>query len=538
MKKKPFLLLAISVLALSSCALVKAAASSFETEDPFGSSGESHPGSSNEASSLTSSEAASSVSSAFPSSFAPSVQTDGDYGAFWTYGTAVSLSLSFANAALYALSDYGANYSEKYADVYFPAQFQATVGSDTYRYAEVGVRMKGATSRTVIAASDGTLTDVCHFKLDFGATFDADLYDLALFASFKHDWSSDSAGRKARKKRTFAGMGKLDLKYLPRNQEDQTYSQDIYCYGVFDQNGIAAPKARWLALNLADAKMNENLSYEAVEDIDEDFLDRHLGAAGGDLYKCTQVIFSPSSFSVADLGLAHAVSSSFDASGYANGTRLAQGYIGVEDNYNGYHPNYDLKTNDDGESSDFSKLAKLMNVAYSLRYAQAPYSLLDATIDISEFLKFEAVSYLLGNFDDQRNNYNNYYAYFRPTDGKAIYIPYDWDYSLGAHKTADISGFGPFHQNSTHDSKDANSLYWDTILTNSDLAYALGASQSQTAMQNEYKADISAAMDLGAITYASYTAFLSTLANRLSSSQELSDVKAYMSTKNGLLSNY
>jgi hypothetical protein len=333
-------------------------------------------------------------------------------------------------------------------------------------------------------------------------------------------------------------MSKLDLKYLPRNQDDQTYSQDIYCYDVFNQNGIAAPKARWLALNLADAKMKEALSYEAVEDIDEDFLGHHFGADGGDLYKCTQVIFSADSYSVADLALAQAVSLSTDASGYANGIRIAQGYIGVEDNFNGYHPNYDLKTNDDGENSDFSAMANLMNVAYSLRYAKAPYSLLEATLDVSEFLKFEAVSYLLGNFDDQRNNYNNYYVYFRPSDGKAVYIPYDWDYSLGAFKTVDISAFGPFHQNSTHDSKDANSLYWDTILTNSSLAYASGASQSQAAMQSEYNADISAAMDLGAIAYASYTAFLAKLANRLTSSQELSDVKTYMATKNSILSNY
>jgi len=448
------------------------------------------------------------------------------------------MALSFSNAALYALSDYGANYSRQYADVYFPAQLQVTVGADAFTYADVGVRMKGATSRTEIAESDGTITDVCHFKLNFGATFDSDLYDLALFTSFRHDWSSDSVGRKARKKRTFAGMSKLDLKYLPRNQDDQAYSQDIYCYDVFNQNGIAAPKARWLALNLADAKMNEDLSYEAVEDVDEDFLDHHFGADGGDLYKCTQVIFSSNSYSVADLARANAVSVSADASGYANGTRIAQGYIGVEDNLDGYHPNYDLKTNDDGENSDFSKMAHLINVAYSLRYAKAPYALLDATLDIPEFLKFEAVSYLLGNFDDQRNNYNNYYVYFRPADGKAVYIPYDWDYSLGAHKGVDISSFMPFHQSSTHDLLNSNDLYWDTILTNSSLAYASGASQSQAAMQKEYKADISAAMDLGAITYASYMAFLAKLANRLSSAQELSDVKAYMATKNGLLTAY
>ena len=35
---------------------------------------------------------------------------------------------------------------------------------------------------------------------------------------------------------------------------------------------------------------------------------------------------------------------------------MANGRIGVEDNYTGYHPNYQLKTNDNGEASDFSAM--------------------------------------------------------------------------------------------------------------------------------------------------------------------------------------
>lgn len=458
------------------------------------------------------------------------------YEAFWTYATSAKIALKFTNAALHALSDYGYNYSQKYADVYFPATFTATVGEQTFTYEEVGVRMKGATSRTEICSSDGTISDVCHLKVSFKCTFSGDLYELSQFSSFAHDWTADPAGKKARKNRTFAGMGKLDLKYLPRNVNDQTYSQDIYCYDAFNKQGVQAPHARWVDLTLKDDKATKKQSYEAVESIDEDFLSHHFGENGGDLYKCTQVILSKSgmggaSYTKADLSLSGAVTSSFDSKGYANGTRVAKGYIGVEDNYNLYHPNYSLKTNDDnGESSDFSKMANLLNVAYSLRYKSAPYSLLESTLDVDEFLNFEAVSYLLGNFDDQRNNYNNYYVYFRHSDNKAVYIPYDWDYSLGGYNNSnnDISDFGAFYQGTTHDSKNGNNLYWDTILTNSSLSYA----ENQKSLQNAYKADINAAVNNGIVRFTNYQSFLSKLANRLTSSTEESTVSSYMAKKN------
>jgi spore coat protein CotH len=456
------------------------------------------------------------------------------YEDFWSYGKDAKLSLAFSNAALAALSDYGVNYSLKYSDVYFPATFTCVLAGVTYTYPEVGVRMKGATSRVEIASSNGTITDVCHFKVSFKETFDGTLYSLTQFSSFRKDWTGKDTERKARKDRTFARMEKLDLKYLPRNQNEQTYSQDIYCYKIFNDFGVAAPQARWTSLTFKDEAASKTSAYEAVESIDDVFLERHFGESSGDLYKCTQVILSSggasrgASYTKADLSLSGAVTSSTGSNGYANGTRVAKGYIGVEDNYNLYHPNYSLKTNDkNGENSDFSKMANLINVAYSLRYLSAPYSLLDATLDVDQFLNFSALSYLLGNFDDQRNNYNNYYVYFRSSDSKAVYIPYDWDYSLGAYKTTDITSFGMFYQGSTHETKNTNNLYWDTILTNTSLAYY---SQEKT-MQTTYKNDILNAVKQGALTYSNYVSFLGSLANRLSSSTEESSVSSYMSRK-------
>lgn len=522
MKKHFPLFLFASLLSVSGCALP------ISSQNPSGTSQNA------------TSEASGNVATSTTTSPNDGTSDSPTYAAFWAAGSAASLSLSFSNAALYALSDYGANYSQKYADVYFPCTFTATLGGKSYSLAEVGARMKGATSRTTICTSGGVINDVCHFKLKFNCTFDDDLYDLSQFTSFKKSWA-DSAARKSRKARTFAEMEKLDLKYLPRNDSDQTYSQDIYCYSMFNTFGVEAPNARWVALTFKDAASSKTNAYEAVESIDESFLDRHYGESTGDLYKCTQVIFSSGGFgganyTKADLALSGAVSTAKDANGYANGQRTAKGKIGVEDNYTGYHPNYSLKTNDkNGESSDFSKMANLINVAYSLRYAKAPYSLLDQTLDVNQFLNFEAISYLLGNFDDQRNNYNNYYVYFRSSDGKAVYIPYDWDYSLGANKGVDVSSFKPFYSGSAHDSSNGNNLYWDTILTNSSLAYA---STSQKSMQATYKAAISNALAKGVLTYSNYTSFLAGLANRVAAQSEESLVANYMSKRLSVLSGY
>lgn len=459
------------------------------------------------------------------------------YDDFWAYGTAVSLSLKFSNDALYGLSNYGVNYDQKYADVYFPATFVAQVGSTSYTYAEVGVRMKGNNSRTSICKSSGQINDVCHFKISFKATFDDSLYSLSQFTSFRHDWSNDEAGRKGRKKRTFAGMEKLDLKYLPRNSAMnsstmKTYSQDIYSYDVFSSLGIASPKAKWANLTFADLNSSKTSSYEAVEAMDEVFIAHHFPSSeqGGDLYKCNTFNgASMGSYIKADLAVSGAVTSSFDSAGKANGTRIAKGKIGVEDNYALYHPNYQLKTNDEGESSDFSKMANFINVVYSVRHGKASQNDLEAVLDVPWFLKMEAISYCLGNFDDQRNNYNNYFIYFRPSDGKAVYLPYDWDWSLGEalNSGSNVTSWMPYHTKTAHDDSTTNNLYWCTILTNSSLTYSLSSYRSS------YASEIKNVVSKGYLTYSTYTDFVAKLAN--AKTGELSDVKSYMSQKTSVI---
>ena len=59
---------------------------------------------------------------------------------------------------------------------------------------------------------------------------------------------------------------------------------------------------------------------------------------------------------------------------------------------------------------------------------------------MESFINYAAVSYFLGNPDDLRNNYNNYYMYFLKSSGKMVIIPYDYDRCLGVTVEYNPSG--------------------------------------------------------------------------------------------------
>ena len=61
-------------------------------------------------------------------------------------------------------------------------------------------------------------------------------------------------------------------------------------------------------------------------------------------------------------------------------------------------------------------------------------------VDMDYFVKYEAVSYFVGDPDDARNNYNNHYVYFLKSSGKAIFIPCDLDRTFGITKSYNPSG--------------------------------------------------------------------------------------------------
>lgn len=276
-----------------------------------------------------------------------------------------------------------------------------TVNGKKYEVDEVGVRMKGNTSRTDFF-SDGQMTNLIHLKLDFQETFD----DEAYYGSDAKVWGS-SADRKARKNRTFATLEKMDLKW--NKTYDSTYVRQNYDYDMFRDYGQLASHSALAKTTIGDTYAGIYTLYEPVDKV---FLEKYLPESeqGGDLYK----------------------------SGWTNNgaSFTTDCSIGAEDEDNGLFYNYDIKTN-----KKTTKHEALNNLISTLNSSSLDNEKFESVVDKDYFVTFAALSYFSGNPDDLRNCYNNYYVYFRP-NGKAVFIPYDTDRCLGITYEADPTGNG------------------------------------------------------------------------------------------------
>lgn len=263
-----------------------------------------------------------------------------------------------------------------------------------YRYhmEEVGVRMKGNTSRTGFYSQEEGIYNIIHLKLSFQETFD----DAEQYGADARSWEQDA--RKERKNRTFATLEKLDLRW--NRCDDSTYLKEYFAYETYRQYGVLAPRTNLCSFDWSGYHMGV---FTINEPVDEVFLEKYLPteAQGGDLYK---------------VGWA----------GYTNGSFTSIDSIGVEKEENWEFYAYDLKTN-----KKTSTHQALTNLIRTLNRSQVTKESFAQLVDVDSFLAYCAVSYLLGNPDDMRNNYNNFYVYFRADNGKAVIIPYDYDRCLG-----------------------------------------------------------------------------------------------------------
>lgn len=257
---------------------------------------------------------------------------------------------------------------------------------------EVGVRMKGNTSRTDFYNGLTGIYNVIHLKLSFQETFDEDAY----YGSEAKKWEANE--RKLRKNRTFATLEKLDLRW--NRCDDGTYLKEYFAYETYHQYGVPAPRTNLASFQWAGNHMGV---FTINEPVDSVLLTKHYPAAAaeGDLYKC---------------GWA----------GNRNGNFLDTASIGMEDEDKGEFYAYDLKTNK--KTSQNQALIAFIQEMNSGSMTKERFAEL---VDMDSFIPFCAVSYLLGNPDDMRNNYNNFYVYFRSDNGKAVFIPYDYDRCLG-----------------------------------------------------------------------------------------------------------
>ena len=503
MKKTPLLLIFLSLL--GSCSIQDGSSisvlrqSSSSKESSFASSSARSQESSSE-------EEISSIDSSYTSS-EPDKPVSSDFLSFFDYSNRSKITITASSEVLSFISDYQNKKTNRYSDAYLPVDLSIEFNGETYVYEEVGIRMKGNISRSRFY--DDGFMGLVHFKVSLKATFDSEVYSDRLLAPFKHDWSSDLAGRKNRKDRNFLGLEKFDLKYIPRNGESQI--RETYCFDRFRNDGIYAPYTNIIDFTLSDGHGSLSSAYQITETIDKEFLKRRMGKqeSSGDLYKCTY-----NSMGKADFSRSGAVNTS-------TFIREKYGKIGVKDSYSLYFPTYDLKTNDDGENSDFANMANLIKVLWTIVYNRGSRQELEKAIDIDSFLHFSAATYLLGNFDDQRYDYNNFYVYFRPSDNKAIFLPYDWDWSLGldlSGVTATLKPLDPY----TLDGGNNSNLYQAVLFGQS------GTAIDQSGYREKYLQYVSSISAF----YLDIDAF-STMAESIGITDEIVSVRRYMDAKKG-----
>jgi len=288
----------------------------------------------------------------------------------------------------------------------------------TWEFFDVGIRQKGNTSRAPIL-SDGKIVCLNHFKLSFDETFDG-----AEYGDERVDWSGKTREYNERINREFLGLSGIDLRW--NKNFDSTHLREIYASYMYQASGLIS---QYMGLSIFNIKqIDQNIDYKMgvyfiYEPATKSMIKRHLtdkniynfgtwdeeknGSFGvpnskyGDLYKC---MWS------ADL--------SYD--------KMIGERIGVE--AKDHFVYYDRKTNKDTIYDDI--LLRKCGVAVS----EGNYKDISKYLDVEYFAKTEAVSWLLGNPDDLRNNMNNTMVYARRKDGKVITIPIDNDRVLGITK--------------------------------------------------------------------------------------------------------
>ena len=286
------------------------------------------------------------------------------------------------------------------------ADFKMTKGAYTWQADDIGMRLRGNTSR--IRPQQGDEYYQAHFKIDF------------------EEWIEDDTIEEGK----LAGCMKGII--LKRFKDDPTYVREVFGYNFFRNNGIwTAPRAGYtrLFINIVeDGGETTELDYGVyamIEEINKQFLKERseitpqigtkFNGNKGNLWKCCwQSSNGPS------------MATDFDA--YRS--------FGVEeiflDESKSMRYDYDLKTNKDDLISARDEFIDFIYELNDLSTAEKIKDFYKKRMDVDLFLKTYACNVLLGMDDDYWNNKNNYYFYF-DKKGKCYFIPYDYDNILGTN---------------------------------------------------------------------------------------------------------
>ena len=296
------------------------------------------------------------------------------------------------------------------------ADFKMTKGDYTWQADDIGMRLRGNTSR--IRPQQGDNYYQAHFKIDF------------------EEWIEDDTIEEGK----LAGCMKGII--LKRFKDDPTYVREVFGYNFFRNNGIwTAPRAGYtrLFINIIeeDGKPTEldYGVYAMIEEINKQFLKERsentpeigtkFNGNKGNLWKCCwQSSDGPS------------MATDFDA--YRS--------FGVEeiflDETKSMRYDYDLKTNKDDLISARDEFIDFIYALNDLSTVEEIKAFYEKKMDVDLFLKTYACNVLLGMDDDYWNNKNNYYFYF-DKKGKCYFIPYDYDNILGTNCFDDTATENP-----------------------------------------------------------------------------------------------
>lgn len=276
-----------------------------------------------------------------------------------------------------------------------------TVNGVRYEYEQVGIRIKGNTSRSEFFTVQDGLYNLQHYRLSFNETFD----DTEVYGDDALVWESDKE-RRERKNRTFATLEKLELKW--NNSYDTSYISEIYSADMFRAFGGYAQRITLCSMNFGDTHCGVYKLYEPVDDV---FLRRYFGHSqdNGDLYKC-------------HWGMGVSSTGAWDGAKFT----LDMTYS-VEQKDRFCNSHCELKTNK--SSSTHENMTALLKTINSETVTEEQ---LESVVDIDAFITYAALSYIAGSPDDLRNNGNNTYVYFLPQSGKAVFITYDNDHAYYA----------------------------------------------------------------------------------------------------------
>ncbi|MBN1129755.1 MAG: CotH kinase family protein [Chitinispirillaceae bacterium] len=246
-------------------------------------------------------------------------------------------------------------------EVYMPARFTwYGPGGDSIVLDSVGVRYKGNSSYVFAGTSQ---------KKPFKVSFN-----------------------KYRKSQLFFRLEKLNFN---NGVQDPSCMREKIAYDVL-RSYMPAPRAVFATLTVEDSLIRA--LYTQVEQVDEQFLDRHFGNHKYNLYKAAD-----------------------------QGATLA--YKGV--NQSSYESDYELKTNE--TENDWSGLIDLVDYLNSTPDADF-VAVVGKLLDIDNCIRYLAFNMVNANFDSYTGSSRNYYLYDNRKVNTFKLIPWDLNLSFGVYQ--------------------------------------------------------------------------------------------------------